>query len=726
MPLPLSRLGRFTVRRRRWVLAAAVLLTLLAGALAAGAMNALTLSRIDAPGSESDQAKEVLRAQFDTGPPNLLFLVTAAEGTVDDAAVRAAGEAVAADLAARPGVAEVASYWSRGGSPALRSEDGRQAIILARVPGGVNESRERVGELAAAFTGPHGPVTLEAGGQDEVFREVGAQARADFLRAEAIAIPLVLLLLMLVYRRVAVALVTLGVGLFAIVTTLAGLRALTAVTEVSTFAANLTLVMGLALGVDYCLFVVARYREELAAGRDIGDAVTTAVATAGRTVLFSGLTVAVSMCALLLFPLAFLRAFAYAGVLVVLTAMLGALVVLPAALAALGHRAAGPARSRRSAAWFRITSQVLRRPVLTGGLALLVVLALSAPLLGVRFGVPDDRVLPADSPSRVTSDHVRAGFAQEETDALYVVLPRAGEVTGYAEALSELDGVAQVDSAAGTFVSGTLARTPGPEAARFTAGGGTFLTVIPSAQALSGDIGDLVQRVRDLPGPAAKLVGGSPAEMTDWRERATSRVPLVLAVIVLLTLLILFLMTGSVLLPLKATVLNLLSLGVMFGALVWVFQDGNLAGPLGFTPTGTLETSIPILMFCVAYGLSMDYEVFVTSRIREEYLRTGDTNGSVAAGVQRSAPLVTTAAAILALSFATYTTGGVVYLKMLGLGMFVTVLVDATLLRGVLLPAFMRLAGRANWWTPAFYRRRLARTVPEPASGATATGRGGA
>ncbi|WP_020418458.1 MMPL family transporter [Amycolatopsis sp. ATCC 39116] len=726
MPSPLSRLGRFTVRRRRWVLAAAVLLTLLAGALAAGAMNALTLSRIDAPGSESDQAKEILRAQFDTGPPNLLFLVTAAEGTVDDAAVRAAGEAVAADLAAQPGVAEVASYWSRGGSPALRSEDGRQAIILALVPGGVNESRERVGELAAAFTGPRGPVTLEAGGQDEVFREVGAQARTDFLRAEAIAIPLVLLLLMLVYRRVAVALVTLGVGLFAIVTTLAGLRALTAVTEVSTFAANLTLVMGLALGVDYCLFVVARYREELAAGRDVGDAVTTAVATAGRTVLFSGLTVAVSMCALLLFPLAFLRAFAYAGVLVVLTAMLGALVVLPAALAALGHRAAGPARARRSAAWYRITSQVLRRPVLTGGLALLVVLALSAPLLGARFGVPDDRVLPADSPSRVTSDSVRAGFDQEETDALYVVLPRAGEITGYAEALSELDGVAQVDSAAGTFASGTLARTPGPDAARFTADGGTFLTVIPSAQALSGDIGDLVQRVRDLPGPAAKLVGGSPAEMTDWRDRATSRVPLVLAVIVLLTLLILFLMTGSVLLPLKATVLNLLSLGVMFGALVWVFQDGNLTGLLAFTPTGTLETSIPILMFCVAYGLSMDYEVFVTSRIREEYLRTGDTNASVAAGVQRSAPLVTTAAAILALSFATYTTGGVVYLKMLGLGMFVTVLVDATLLRGVLLPAFMRLAGRANWWAPAFYRRRLARAEPQPAAGATAAGRGGA
>ena len=706
MSSPLSRLGRFTVRRRRWVLVVAAVLTLVAAALGAGAMNALTLSRIDAPGSESSQAQEILRTQFDTGPPNLLFLVTAAHGTVDDADVRAAGEAVAADLAAQPGVAEVASYWSRGGTPALRSEDGRQAIILALVPGGVNESRERVGTLAAAFAGPHGPVSLEAGGQDEVFREVGAQARTDFLRAEAIAIPLVLLLLMLVYRRVTLALVTLGVGLFAIVATLAGLRALTAVTEVSTFAANLTLVMGLALGVDYCLFVIARYREELAAGRDVAGAVTAAVATAGRTVLFSGLTVAVSMCALLLFPLAFLRAFAYAGVLVVLTAMLGALVILPAALAALGHRAAGPARARRSTAWFRVTSVVLRRPVLTGGLALLVVLMLSAPVLGVRFGVPDDRVLPADSTSRVTSEHVRAGFDREETDALYVVLPRAGEITGYAEALSELDGVAQVDSAAGTFVAGTLAQAPGAASARFTADGGTFLTVVPTRQALSGDIGDLVQMVRDLPAPAAKLVGGSPAEMTDWQDRATSRVPLVLGVIVLLTLVILFLMTGSVLLPLKATVLNLLSLGVMFGTLVWVFQDGNLAGPLGFTPTGTLETSIPILMFCVAYGLSMDYEVFITSRIREEYLRTGDTTGSVAAGVQRSAPLVTTAAAILAVSFASYATGGVVYLKMLGIGMVVAVLVDATLLRGVLLPAFMRLAGRANWWTP-FARRAV-------------------
>ncbi|MFG1818747.1 MMPL family transporter [Kribbella sp. NPDC049174] len=688
-PPVLDRLGRLLVRRRRLIAVLAIVLTALLLAVAAGALNALSLSRIADPASESDRARRILASQFETGPPNLAFLVTADNGTVDDPAVRAAGLELTAEIADGAGVAEAASYWSRGDSPALRSKDSRQALVLVRVPGDVNEARARVGELAKEFAGQRDGLTVQSGGQDEVFREIGAQAREDFLRAELIVLPMVLMLLILIYRKVALALVTLGVGVFAVAGALAGLRAIAAFTEVSTFAANLALVMGLALGVDYCLFVIARFREELAGGADVADAVVGAVRTAGRTVFFSGLTVAMSLLALLLFPLSFLRSFGYAGVLVVAAALVGALVILPAVLALLGRRAAGTVAQRTEGRWFRLAQQVMRRPALSGGAMLAVILLLSAPALGLRLGLPDARILPADASSRIMADQVRANFGQEESDALYVVMPTTPEVTAlppYAETLSRLDGVAQVDT--------------------YTRNGGSYLTVTPTQAALEGDIAGWVERVRAVESPYDAVIGGTPAEMVDWRSALTERIPLVLGLILLLSFGVLYLATGSVLLPLKATVLNLLSLAVMFGVMVWVFQRGNLSGPLGFTATGVLEASMPTLMFCIVYGLSMDYEVFIVSRIREEYLRTGDTVSAVATGLQQSAPLVTTAAAVLALSFAVYATGGVVYLKMIGIGMAVAVLVDATAIRGVLLPAFMKLAGRANWWDPVTSLRR--------------------
>ncbi|TDO50804.1 RND superfamily putative drug exporter [Kribbella sp. VKM Ac-2527] len=711
--------ARFLVRRRRLVAAVSVALTLITLAVAAGALGVLSLSRIAAPGSESDQARAILADQFRTGPPNLVFLVDAGDRTVDDPATRTAAEQLGQEIAAQPGVAEVGSYWSRGNSPALRSEDGRQALILIRVPGEVNEARARVGELATQYAGQRGPLNVRSGGQDEVFREIGAQARQDFLRAEAIVIPLVLLLLILIYRRVALALITLGVGVFATAGSLAGLRVIASFTEVSTFAANLALVMGLALGVDYCLFVISRYREELAAGNDVAESVVTAVRTAGRTVFFSGLTVACSLLALLLFPLSFLRSFGYAGVLVVGSALIGSLVMLPAALAILGRRAARPTVEREveSGWWFRIARLVMRRPLVTGGAVLAVVLLLAAPAIGLRFGLPDARILPADASSRITADEIRSNFGQEESDAIYLVARQANDLNRlpqYAEQLSRVDGVAQVDSAAGVFVDGnrvipptgdrtappTTDRSIPPTTDRFTRDGGTYLMATPTQDVLEGDVG-LVDRLRAVGSPYDVMIGGSPAEMLDWRDALTERIPLVLGLILVLSFAVLQLATGSVLLPLKATVLNLLSLGVMFGVMVWVFQDGNLAGVLGFTPTGVLEASMPLLMFCIVYGLSMDYEVFIVSRIREEYLRTGDNSLAVATGLQRTAPLVSTAAAVLALSFAVYATGGVVYLKMIGVGMAVAVLVDATVIRGVLLPAAMKLAGRANWWMPA-------------------------
>jgi RND superfamily putative drug exporter len=589
-----ERFAHLLVRRRRPVVIFSALLTLLALAVAAGALNVLSLSRIAAPESESDQARAILAERFETGPPNLVFLVDAGDRSVDDPAVRSAADRLRSEIAAEEGVAEVGSYWSRGNSPALRSTDGTKALILVRVPGEVNEARARVGELAGQYAGPRGPLTVQSGGQDEVFREIGAQAREDFVRAEAIVIPMVLLLLVLIYRRIAPALITLGVGIFAAAGALAGLRVLASMTEVSTFAANLALVMGLALGVDYCLFVISRFREELALSNDVGEAVVTAVRTAGRTVFFSGLTVACSLLALLLFPLSFLRSFGFAGVFVVGSALFGSLVMLPAALAMLGRRAVRPIVERpvERGAWFRIAHLVMRRPAAIGGAVLALVLFLAAPALGLRFGLPDARILPADASSRIMADDVRTNFGQEESDAIYLVAPRANDLSRlpqYAGQLSRVEGVAQVDSAAGVFVDGRRVIAGDPE--RFNRGSGTYLMATPENGVLEGDVGAFVERLRAVGSPYDVMVGGSPAEMLDWRDALTERIPLVLGLILLLSFAVLHLATGSVLLPLKATVLNLLSLGVMFGVMVWVFQDGNLAGLLGFTPTGVLEAS---------------------------------------------------------------------------------------------------------------------------------------
>ncbi|WP_051772839.1 MMPL family transporter [Saccharothrix sp. NRRL B-16314] len=679
------KLGRFAVRRRRLILIVAAIVAVAAAVVGSGTLAALSLSRFEAPGTESLRAAEVLAEEFDTGNPNLTLLVTARGGDVDDPRNAERGRALAAELA--PEVRQVESYWDRE-SPALKSEDGSQALILAWVPGSATEARKAIAELSERFTRADDVITVGVGGQDEVFRQVGAQAAKDFLRAELIVVPVVLLLLILLYRRVSLALTTLGVGLFAMVGTLAALRGLTALTEVSTFAANITLVMGLALGVDYCLFVIARYREELAGGASVPEAVERAVATAGRTVLFSGLTVAASLAMLLLFPFPFLRSFAYAGVLVVGFAVVGALTVLPAALASLKPHPAVERSNGFGALgfWARTANTVMNRPVLVGGAVLALLLLLASPVLGLKFGLPDDRILPADASSRIVQDQIRDGFGQEQTDAIRVIAKGArnegAQDDDFAARLGDVPGIVQVDVE--------------------TNGYGTVWTAIPSQGALSGDVPELVAKVRAL--QPDYLVGGYPAELADFRDALTDRVPLVVALILIITFVLLFLMTGSILLPLKATVLNLLSLGVMFGVVVWGFQNGNLSGVLDFTPTGTLEPSIPILMFCIAYGLSMDYEVFMVSRIAEEYARTGDERAAVATGIQRSAPLITAAAAILALSFAAYASGSVMYLQMLGAGMAVAIIVDATFVRAVLVPALMRLAGRANWWAPGWLR----------------------
>ena len=728
----LERLGRFLLRRRWAVLAATLVAVVVSGVVGGSAITRLKSGGFDDPAAESTRAAEVLRDQFGTGDPNLVLLVTAKGGDVDDPAVAAAGEAITRRLAAEPDLAQVVSYWATD-APALKSGDGGQALVLGRITGDEEDMDERAAALTAAYARDDAALSVQVGGQAQVFREVGEQVEADLARAEAIAVPITLLLLVLVFASAVAGALPLAVGGFAIVGTLLVLRVLAQVTDVSIYALNLTTALGLGLAIDYSLFIVSRYREELRAGRDPGDALIVTMRTAGRTVLFSAATVAVSLLALLVFPLYFLRSFGYAGIAVVALAAVGALVVLPALLAVLGRRVdrfrlpigrRAAVRDPGTGFWHRIATWVMRRPVPIALAVVAFLVLLGTPFLGVRFGLPDDRVLPASAEGRQVADTIRDNFATDESSALSVVAPGIGDprahladIDGYAAALSRLDGVERVDALTGAYADGARLQGPppaadaaiAPEARRFAAADGTWLSVVPSVEPFSEAGEELVAAVRDLPAPLGAQVTGPSAQLVDTKASLFGLLPVAAAIIALVTFVLLFLMSGSVVIPAKALVLNLLSLTAVYGAMVWVFQDGNLAGVLGFTPTGTIDTSMPVLLFCIAFGLSMDYEVFLLSRIKEEHDRTGDTVAAVAVGLERTGPIVTTAAALLAIVFVAFATSQVSFLKLFGIGTALAILVDATLIRALLVPAFMRLAGQANWWAPAPLRRLHAR-----------------
>ncbi|HWC36889.1 MAG TPA: MMPL family transporter, partial [Acidimicrobiales bacterium] len=475
------------------------------------------------------------------------------------------------------------------------------------------------------------------------------------------------------------------------------------------------------------LFIVSRYREELRTGLEPEAAIVRTLATAGRTVAFSALTVAASLSALLIFPLYALRSFAYAGVAVVVLAALGALVFLPALLLTVGPRLDRLSLRRRPSQftgrgfWYRSAKAVMARPlpVLVGVVALLIVLGL--PFLGVRFGQPDDRVLPTTASAHQVGDQLRGHFSTEEAYPITVLAPSSGDpgthpgiVARYATELSMLRGVSRVDAATGSYADGHTVAPSGPASARFVSQRGTWLSIVSRTEPISPAAEQLVQTIRHASSPFPVEVGGQSAQLVDTQSAVFSRVPYALAIIALVTFTLLLLAFRSVVVPLKALVLNALSLTATFGALVWVFQEGHLSGLLGFTPTGTIDTSSPILLFCTAFGLSMDYEVFLLSRIKEEHDRGTDNVESVALGLGRVGPIVTAAAGLITIVFLSVATSQVTFVKLLGVGLALAVVVDATLVRGVLVPTFMRLAGDLNWWAPRRLRRRRGRVETQP------------
>jgi RND superfamily putative drug exporter len=719
----LRRFATTLVAHHRAVLIGALLFLLASFAYGGSVANHLNNGGFTDPASPSSRAETILDQEFHTGDPNLVLVVTAKAGTVDSPAVAAEGEALTREVAALNGVDGAASYWSMGRVPPLKSTDGTRALILARLTGSDDQVNTRVHQIEPGLVGTHGPVTVAITGQAAVYRQVGDTIRKDLARAESIAVPITLVLLIFVFGSVVAAALPLAVGGLAVGGTFAALMAIVSVTKVSIFSLNLTTALGLGLAIDYSLFIVNRFREELRAGREPDDAVVRTVETAGRTVLFSAATVAVSLAALLVFPLYFLRSFAYAGVAVVVVAAAGAVVVLPALLALLGRRvdsldlrAAILRRFGRDyhqpevgeGFWHRLASWVMRRPVPIAAAIIAITLVLGAPFLGVHFGEPDARVLPPSASTRAAADVLTNDFASGESNSFSVVAPHGGgatAITSYAETLSRLPEVARVDALTGSFIDG--AKVAAGDTARFANPTGAWLSVVPASslqpQSPAGE--HLARLVRSTPAPWPVLVDGASAQLIDAKAAIFSRVPLALGIVALVTFVTLFLMFGSLLVPIKAVVLNLLSLTATFGAMVWVFQSGHGAGLLHFTPTGTLDTTTPILMFCIAFGLSMDYEVFLLSRIKEEHDHGASTEASVARGLERTGRIVTAAAALLAIVFISFATSEVTFIKLFGVGLTLAVLMDATLIRGALVPAFMRLAGNANWWAPAPMRR---------------------
>ncbi|HKD89598.1 MAG TPA: MMPL family transporter [Streptosporangiaceae bacterium] len=714
-------IGTFVVRRARLVLVAAMLAVVGFGVLGVGAFGKLKTGGFADPGAGSTTAQTLTDQRFG-GSDGVVLLVHAEAGTVDGASARAAGAHAASRLAAVPGVSNVVSYWQTH-NPGLRSKDGKYALILGSTRSGRSLSSSELASLRSHSR----QVEVTVGGSAAISNDIKGQVTTSLRNAERIAVPIILALLAFAFGSVVAALLPLAVGVIAILGTFAELDVLGSVTNVAIYAVNLTTALGLALAIDYALLMISRFREELAAGREPSDAVVRSVQTAGRTILFSGATVVAALSVLLIFPLYFLRSFAYAGIGVVLILMAAAVVVLPALLAVLGRRVNSGrlpwARKREPSTaapfWGRLAGQVMRRPGLIAIPVLAVLMLLALPLRHVQFGTPDDRVLPTTTQSRAVGDVLREDFTGNSATALNVItdgpLDRAA-LTAYATRLSDLAGVVRVETSVATFLNGkAVPNSANPTLARPTA---QRLAVVSAADPRSNASKDLVRTVRDLPNPdgVRVYVGGQTAELIDTMHAIGTRLPLAGLLIVLTTFIVLFLFTGSVVQPIRSLLLNSITLAATAGLMVWIFQEGHLSGPLHFTAL-PLDTSMLVLLFCIAFGLSMDYEVIVLSRIKELHDQGRDNRTAVTDGLTHSGRIVTTAAALIAVTFFANGTATVSFLQLLGIGAGFAVIVDATLVRAVLVPACQRILGRAAWYAPAPLRRLNTRIGLTEASG---------
>jgi RND superfamily putative drug exporter len=742
-----DRLGRFVVRRRWWVVGAWAALLLLALPFAPQAPGALSAGGFILDDLESARAKSLLEDELGL-PPSALVVVFTSEtleaGTPD---FELAAAEVMRDIPGAPHVAGVLSHLL---APNQVSDDRRTAydVVLLDLP--PDDSPEAVPILEERLREAPGLEVSLAGGP-AFYGDVQRVSEEDLRRSEVISLPLAAIALLFVFGSVVAAGVPLAVGGAAVVVALAAIFLIASVTPMSIFVLNLATLLGLGLGVDYSLLMTSRFREELArrdgSPDDVAEAVRITVATAGRAVFFSGLTVLLGLLGLVLFEFMILRSVGVAGAIVVGLAVAAALTLLPALLAIVGTRidrlavrrvaVGAPADGR----WARLAQAVMRRPVQVLVPTLALLLLLGAPFLHVRFNAPDAAILPADVPSRASFDLLREEFGEGDFAPIVLAVRTDGPATtpenlarlyDYSRRLSADARVSRVTSLVDVdprltleqyqllygdpngprdrFVQAGLATTTKDDLTAFT----IYTPYGPNRAEGRALVGDLRAAGSAVAPPAGMtvLVGGGAADVDDVVSRVSADFPRTALFIVITTYLVLFMLLRSVLLPIKALVMNTLSIVASFGALVWIFQDGNLSAVLGFQPLGFVETTQPVILFCVLFGLSMDYEVFLLSRMKEVWDRTGDNTEAVARGLERSGRIVSSAALIVVLVAGSFAFADIVLIKALGIGVAVAVALDATVVRALLVPATMRLLGHWNWWMPARLERLVASRLP--------------
>ncbi|MFY9917415.1 MAG: MMPL family transporter [Mycobacterium sp.] len=734
----LTRIALMAIAAPRRVLAVSGIVLVAAAIFGLPVAKSLSAGGFQAPDSESARANQLLVEKFGQGGMPLVVLVSSPDGARSPGAQAAATEIVD-QLKESPHVASVTSAWTVPASAAadLISEDGTSGLVVASISGGDNDAPKHAAELSGEFPGDQDGVTVRAGGMSLVYDQSIKQIERDLLSMEVVAAPLSFLVLVWVFGGLLAAAVPLAVAAVAITVSMSVLRLITFSTEVSVFALNLTAATGMALGIDYTLLLISRYREEITEGTEPRTALIRTMNTAGRTVLFSATVVALSASTMVLFSSSFLKSFAYVGLATVTLTAATAIVLTPAIIVFLGPRleALGirqlartlrrrrppTARHRREGGplaqrpveqmfWYRWSKAVMRHAVPLGLAVVVLLVLLLTPFFGVTWGLGDDRNLPTSQTSRQVGDQLRENFAHDTANDVRVVIPDAGgataqQIADYSAHLSGLADVQAVSSPSGTFIDGMNVGPPSAPAGAVD--NSMFLTISSTAPPFTESSRNQLDQVRGVATPdgAAVEITGLTQVSRDNVDAVTARLPLVLAVIGVVTFLLMFILTGSVVIPVKTLALNVLSLTAAFGAVVWIFQDGHL-GALGTTPNGTLDIGLPVMLFCMAFGLSMDYEVFLVARIREFWLESkstnppGDNDESVALGVAHTGRVITAAALVMAISFGALMVSQVALMRTMGIAMALAVLVDATLVRMVLVPAFMHVLGRWNWWAP--------------------------
>ncbi len=732
----LVTLGRALFRARWFVLLLGLIVVLGAALFGSGLFPLLKAGGFEDPNSQSAQAQNLLDQQLGGSRPDVVVLLRSDTLQATDPAFTSAATQLLDPLKSRPEVASVTSYYSTK-SPSFLSRDGHETFALVQLASTDQTVKgDQYKTILPYLTSP--TLQVQIGGTQAINAAVNTQVSADLERAEIITFPVVGILLFLVFAGLVAAGLPLLIGGIAILGAFAILRLLTGVTDISVFAINVVTVLGLGLAIDYSLFIVTRFREELAMGNgDVRRALERTLATAGRTVLFSGLTVSVSLLGLLLFPEGFLRSMGLGAIGAVLVAMLAALTILPALLAVLGRRVNALSIQRlfrRSATversgdarggWYRLSQFVMRFPIPVALAVLALLVTLGLPFLHASFSTPDVRVLPAGQESRVVSERLTQDFANQGTSQVVIAIRMPGDALSadnlaalqtYVGQIASMPNVIEVQSLVTVDPALTLADyqhlyaqpSANPQlaavAAQLAHGDATKVVVELKSAEFSAATEDATKQIRALTatGGIRPLVAGETAYQMDLFSNLRATLPYALLVIVLAIFVLLFLMTGSVVMPLKAIVLNTLSLSATFGALVWIFQDGHFEQLLNFQSNGSIDGTQTILIFALAFGLSMDYEVFLLSRIKEQFDLTGDNRAAVASGLQRTGWLITSAALLLAVVLGAFSTSRIIFVQQIGVGLAIAVIMDATLVRGLLVPATMRLLGRWNWWAPA-------------------------